>query len=71
MTASHKHGLAGCLSHAKCEIAALADELPGPAIVPSSSKGKRMETAMFWLSGIASAALFAYLFYALIKPERF
>jgi len=30
-----------------------------------------MNTAILWLAGIFSAALFVYLFYALIKPERF
>ena len=30
-----------------------------------------MNTAMLWLAGIFSAGLFVYLFYALIKPERF
>ncbi|MBO9355458.1 K(+)-transporting ATPase subunit F [Bordetella petrii] len=30
-----------------------------------------MSAAILWLAGIFSAALFIYLFYALIKPERF
>jgi|GEM_PF-301375 len=30
-----------------------------------------MNTAILWLAGIFSVALFVYLFYALIKPERF
>lgn len=27
--------------------------------------------AMTWLAGLLALGLFAYLFYALIKPERF
>lgn len=30
-----------------------------------------MASFMIWLAGICAAALFVYLFYALIKPERF
>jgi K+-transporting ATPase KdpF subunit len=30
-----------------------------------------LSIAILWLAGIISAALFIYLFYALIKPERF
>ncbi|MBU2233032.1 MAG: K(+)-transporting ATPase subunit F [Alphaproteobacteria bacterium] len=26
---------------------------------------------MIWLAGLCAAGLFAYLFYALVKPERF
>jgi K+-transporting ATPase KdpF subunit len=26
---------------------------------------------MTWLAGLCAAGLFAYLFYALVKPERF
>jgi K+-transporting ATPase KdpF subunit len=28
-------------------------------------------TALAWLGGIAAVGLFAYLFYALLNPERF
>ncbi|HEU0229702.1 MAG TPA: K(+)-transporting ATPase subunit F [Burkholderiaceae bacterium] len=30
-----------------------------------------MGSTTLWLAGIVSALLFIYLFYALIKPERF
>lgn len=26
---------------------------------------------MIWLAGLCAAGLFAYLFYALVRPERF
>jgi K+-transporting ATPase KdpF subunit len=40
--------------------------LPASDLGPSKGVNK-----MIWLAGIFSAGLFAYLFYALIRPERF
>ena len=46
--------------------------LPPPPLSGASSPVSRARfVIMIWLVGLLTAALFAYLFHALIKPEQF
>jgi K+-transporting ATPase KdpF subunit len=50
---------------------------PSPFLCPPSAPGIFLPTSrarpanMIWFVGLLTAALFVYLFYALIKPEKF
>ena len=50
----------------------LLPPLPPPPLSGASSPVSRARfVIMIWLVGLLTAALFAYLFHALIKPEQF